>query len=96
MSRRLLVAIVLISVAVALLVVANMGEPADVKTGPPKPTVDSATACATGTLVECSAACGELSGRIRWTLDETERKALGQQYQRDCSQFGPPYSSSVP
>ena len=73
-----------------------MGEPADIKIGPPKPTVDPATASATGTVVECSAACGELSGRIRWTFDETERKALEQQYQRDCSQFGPPYSSSVP
>jgi hypothetical protein len=96
MSRRLLVAIVLISVAVALLVVANMGGARGYQDRPPKPTVDPATACATGTLVECSAACGELSGRIRWTFDETERKALEQQYQQDCSQFGPRMAAASP
>ena len=95
MSRRLLVAILLVSVAVALLVVANMGEPPNIENDPPKPTISPAAACATDrSSVECSAACGGLAGRIRWTFDETERNALEQQYQQDCSQFGPPYSSS--
>jgi hypothetical protein len=91
------VAIILVSVAVALLVVGNMGEPPNIENDPPKPTISPAAACATArSSVECSAACGGLAGRIRWTFDETERKALEQQYQQDCSQFGPPSSSSVP
>jgi hypothetical protein len=89
MSRRLLLAILLVSVAVALLVVANMGEPPTSRTTP-KPTISPAAACSTDrSSVECSAACGGLAGRIRWTFDETEHKALEQQYQQDCSQFGP-------
>ena len=39
MSWRLLVAILLVSVAVALLVVANIGEPPNIENEPPKPTI---------------------------------------------------------
>jgi hypothetical protein len=96
MSRRLLVAILLVSVAVALLVVANMGEPPNIENGPPKPTISPAAACATDrSSVECRAACGGLAGRIRWTFDETERNALEQQYQQD-SQFGPRIAAASP
>jgi hypothetical protein len=71
----------------------------EIKSPPPKPTTGTAEACAVPnaqTDVDCSAACGELSGRIRWNFDATERPAWERQYWRDCGQFGPPYETLAP
>jgi hypothetical protein len=105
LSQRLLVAIVLISVAVALLLASLMlrGEPPDLKNSPPQPTpqptVDPAVACAVPDNVvdvECSAACGRLPSEIRWRFDDSERTLLERQYWRACSQLGPPQEPCCP
>ena len=99
LSQRLLVPILLISVAAAILLASLMsrGEPPDLKNSPPQPTpqptVDPAVACAVPDNVtdfECSSACGRLASEIRWRFDDFERTLLERQYWRACSQFGPP------
>lgn len=97
--RRQLLIIVAVATAVSLLLVAPMltGQQApNITNSEPPTTISPAEACATGSLVDCSAACGGLAGDIQWRLDEAERRALEQQYERDCSQFGPPYNTSAP
>jgi hypothetical protein len=98
-TRRLMLRIVLFSTVATLLLVwwlfSGPAEP-PITNAPPQPTVSPAEACATGSLVDCSAACGGLAGDIRSRLDDAERRALEQEYERDCSQFGPLYDTSAP
>jgi hypothetical protein len=99
MSRRELPIIVLVALALSLLLIAPMltdQQAPNITTGVPPTTISPAEACATDSLVECSAACGGLAGDIQWRFDDAERRALEQQYQRDCSQFGPPYNTMAP
>jgi hypothetical protein len=91
------VALVLVVVACVVGFLWSMAqEPPDITGPPPPPSVGTAEACATGSPFDCSAACGELSSRIRWNFDDPERRAWEQQYWLHCGQFGPPYETLPP